>query len=133
MSKKASLGSFLLGAAVGAGAIYYFNEENGAAHREELKENVEKLVEDAKNLKKEDVEKFVKTKVKEIKKAINDIDGQEILDKAKEKAVEAKEKAEELVNYAKEKGTDALVETSKKVLKSTIKVSKDALKKLENE
>ena len=58
MSKKASLGSFLLGAAVGAGAIYYFNEENGAKHREELKESCEKLVEDVKKLKKEDVEKF---------------------------------------------------------------------------
>jgi gas vesicle protein len=133
MSKKASVGSFLLGAAVGAGALYFFNEENGAEHREELKKNLEKLVEDAKKLKKEDVEKFVNKKVKEIKKAVSEIDGQEILDNAKAKALEAKEKAQELVEYAKEKGTDAIVETSKKVLKNTIKVSKEALAKLENE
>lgn len=130
MSKKSGLGKFLAGAAIGAGLGILFAPKSGEETRKELKEKLDKLVEQAKNIDIEEVKKDITRRVEDIKMELVDLDKEKVLEIAKKKGNELKEKAQELVELAKEKGTPVLKKTANDVLDSVIKVSKDAQKKL---
>ena len=130
MSKKGT-GKFVLGAAIGAGLGLLFAPKEGRKLREELKNKLSDLLDQASEIDMEDVKKQFDKKVEEIKKELADVDKEKALDIAKKKADELKKKVQELADLAVEKGTPVLDETAKEVKTKANAVIKDVLKKLE--
>lgn len=132
MGRK-GLGKFVAGAAIGAGLGLLFATKTGEETRKELKEKLDDLIKQAKNIDIDEVKKDVTKRVSEIKDELADLDKEKVLSIAKEKGADLKVKAQELVDLAKEKGTPVLKKTAEDVLNSVIKVSKETLKKLDKE
>ena len=130
MSKKGT-GKFVLGAAIGAGLGLLFAPKEGRKLREELKNKLSDLLDQASEIDMEDVKKQFDKKVEEIKKELADLDKEKAVDIAKKKADELKKKVQELADLAVEKGTPVLDETAKEVKTKANAVIKDVLKKLE--
>ncbi len=132
MGRK-GLGKFVAGAAIGAGLGLLFATKTGEETRKELKEKLDDLIKQAKNIDIDEVKKDITKKAAEIKDELADLDKEKVLSIAKEKGADLKVKAQELVDLAKEKGTPVLKKTAEDVLNSVIKVSKETLKKLDKE
>ncbi len=130
MSKK-GIGKFIAGAAVGAGLGLLFAPKSGSETRKELKEKLDDLVNQIKNIDIDEVKAEFDQKIEDIKEGLADLDREKVIDIAKKKGKELKVKAEDLVVMAKEKGTPKLKKTAQDVLENVIKVSKEAIKKLD--
>jgi len=131
MSKKKGCGKFLVGAALGAGLGLLFAPKKGSDMREDLKNQLDKLLNQIKDIDTEEVKKEFDKRVNEIKDDLNDLDKEKVLDLAKEKALVLKDKAEDLVDLAVEKGTPVLQKAAEELRVKAIAVTKDVLKKLE--
>ena len=131
MSKKHGAGKFILGAAIGAGLGLLFAPKKGSVTRAELKESFDNLLDQIKNIDKDDVKKEFDKKVESIKADLEDLDKEKALEIAKEKAGEVKDKVDELVELAVEKGTPVLKKTASDLRAKAIVVTKDVLKKLQ--
>lgn len=132
MSKK-GCGKFLAGAAIGAGLGLLFAPKKGSDSREDLKKQIDKLLNQIKDIDAEDVKKEFDKRVKEIKEELSDLDKEKALDLAKEKALVLKDKVEDLVDLAVEKGTPVLQKAADDLRDKAIVVTKEVLKKLEKE
>ncbi len=130
MSKKSGIGKFIAGAAIGAGLGILFAPKKGSETRKELKQKLDELLEQAKNIDLAEVKKEFNRKVEDIKMDLVDLDKEKALEIAKEKGIQLKTKAEELVELAKEKGTPILKKTASEILDKVVKVSKETQKKL---
>lgn len=131
MSKKKGCGKFLVGAALGAGLGLLFAPKKGSDMREDLKKQLDKLLNQIKDIDTEEVKKEFDKRVNEIKDDLNALDKEKVLDLAKEKALVLKDKAEDLVDLAVEKGTPVLQKAAEELRIKAIAVTKDVLKKLE--
>lgn len=129
--KKSGLGKFIAGAAIGAGLGILFAPKKGSETRRELKNKIDELVNQIKQIDVQEVKAEFDAKINEIKEELADLDKEKVLAIAKEKAVQLREKAQELVDLAVEKGTPVLKKAADDVLENVIKVSKEAQKKLE--
>jgi len=133
MSKKKGCGKFLFGAAIGAGLGLLFAPKKGSDMREDLKKQLDKLLNQIKDIDTEEVKKEFDKRVNEIKNELADLDKEKALDLAKEKALVLKDKVEDLVDLAVEKGTPVLRDAAEELRVKAIAVTKDVLKKLEKE
>ena len=131
MAKK-SIGNLFLGMAVGASLGILFAPKKGSETRRELKDKMLELVSNAKELSISDVSKMVEDKITEIRKDLNDLDKEKILNIAKTKSENIKKKCQDLVDLAIEKGTPVLKDAAVDVRDKTIDVMQDMIKKLEN-
>ena len=130
--KKNGLGKFLAGAAIGAGLGLLFAPKKGSELRKDLKNKLDEIVGNAKEIKVEEVKNEFFQKVDEVKKGLEDLDKEKVLKIAKKKGEELKEKSEELLALAKEKGTPVLEKVANEVRDKAILVVKEVLEKLES-
>lgn len=127
---KSGLGKFIAGAALGVGLGVLFAPKSGAETRKDIKNKLDELLRQAKEIDVAEVRKDITRRVEEIKMELVDLDKEKVAEIAKEKVEELKVKAQELVEVAKEKGTPAMKKAANDVLDSVIKLSKNAKKKL---
>lgn len=133
MSKEKGLGigKFIAGAAIGAGLGILFAPKKGSETRAELKNKINELVNQIKNIDVEEVKAEFQEKVDQIKEELADLDKEKALDIAKKKSEQIKKKTQELVDLAIDKGTPILRDAAEEVRLKAIEVTKDVLKKLE--
>ena len=131
MSRKKGIGKFVFGAAIGAGLGLLFAPKKGSELRADLKEKLDDLVKQIKNIDKEEIKAQFDEKVEQIKEELRDLDKEKALNIAKTKASELKEKAQELVELAIDKGTPILRDAAEDVKERVISVTKEVIKKLE--
>lgn len=129
---KRSVGSLLLGAAIGASLGILFAPKKGKETRVELKEKMIDLVSRAKELSFNDISEVVEEKITEIRHDLNDLDKEKVLSIAKEKSNEIKDKCQDLVDLAIDRGTPVLKNAAVEVRDKTVDVMKDMIKKLED-
>ncbi len=131
--KGKRVGAFIAGAAIGAGLGVLFAPKSGEETRAELKAKFDELLEKAKNLKADDVKKYIEDKVEEIKEALADLDKEKVLKYAKEKAKLVNDKADELMKYVVSKGTPVMENTVATIKEKAAMVTRDVLNRLEKE
>lgn len=131
MSKAKTAAAVLGGVAVGAAAGVLLAPKSGAETRKDLAKKFNEVVDKAKNLKKEDVEKYVTEKIEKIKKEIASLDKETVLANAKKKSKEIQKQLEDLVDVAKKKGNEELSKATEALRVKALEVSKDVVKKLE--
>lgn len=131
-NKKSGMCKFLAGLGIGAGLGILFAPKSGVETRKDLKKKLDEFVNDLKEIDVNEVKDEFLAKVEEIKKELEDLDKEKVLNIAQEKADNLKQKVNELVELAKEKGTPVLEGAANDVRLKAIRVTKDVLKKLEN-
>lgn len=131
-SKKNGFGKFLTGLGIGAGLGILFAPKSGEETRKELKAKLDEFIVALKDVDINEVKGEFLTKVEEIKKELEDLDKEKVMNIAKEKGEALKVKISELVELAKEKGTPVLEGIANDLKLKATNVTKDVLKKLEN-
>ncbi len=131
MSKNRGIGKFVFGAAIGAGLGLLFAPKKGSELRADLKDKLDDLVKQIRNIDKEEIKAQFDEKVEEIREELRDLDKEKALNIAKKKAAELKDKTQELVDLAIDKGTPILRDAAEEVKEKVISVTKDVIKKLE--
>lgn len=132
MSKnKGGLLKFVTGIGVGVGLGMLFAPKKGEELRKELKVKLDELLNKAKEIDVKEVAEDFMDRVNELKKELEDLDKEKVLDLAKKKGEQLKVKASELVELAKEKGTPVLEKAANDVRERAVLVTKEVLKKLE--
>jgi len=134
MSKdsKKGIGKFLAGALVGAGLGILFAPKKGSETRKDLKNKIDELIGNIREIDIQEVKDEFFDKVDEIKRELEDLEKEKVLKIAKKKGEDLKKKSEELINLAKEKGTPVLENAANEVREKAIVVVKEVLEKLEN-
>lgn len=131
--KSSGISKFIAGAAIGVGLGVLFAPKKGSETRAELKAKLNELYDKAKNLRSEDVKKYIEDKIDDIKKSLDELDKEKVLTFAKEKARLINQKTEELVKYVIEKGTPVMEKTAAAIKEKASMVTKDVLQRLEKE
>ena len=131
--RRVRVGTFIAGAAVGAGLGVLFAPKKGSETRAELKAKFDELLEKTKNIKADDVKEYIEKKVADIKTSLADLDKEKVLKYAKEKAAVINKKTDELVQYVVEKGTPVMQKTATTIKEKATAVTKDVLNKLEKQ
>ncbi len=135
MAKKKSsgLGKFLLGAGIGAGLGILFAPKAGSVTRRELKQKLDEMVNNLKDIDMDEVRETIEAKIAEIKDELADLDKEKVLKIAKEKARKVRDMTEELVDYAIKKGTPVLEDSARAIREKATEVTREVLNKLEGE
>lgn len=131
MSKR-GFGKFVVGAGIGALIGILIAPKKGSETREDLKNKTDEFLKKVKSLKKEDIQEEFEIRIEKLKKEIDELDKEKVLNIAKEKANLVKRETQKLVDLAKEKGTPVLEKTAEDVRLKAIDVTKNVLNKLEN-
>ena len=132
MSKnKNGLLKFAAGLGLGVGLGMLFAPKKGEELRKDLKIKFDELVNKVKEIDVKEVSEDFMKRVNDLKKELDDLDKEKVLELAKKKGEELKVKATELVELAKEKGTPVLEKAADDVRQRAILVTKDVLRKLE--
>ncbi len=132
MSKRGGFGKILTGAAIGLGLGFLFAPKTGEETRKELKAKLDEMINRVRNMDAGEVKLQIENKVAEIKKELEELDKEKVLEIAKRKSKELQEKANDLVEYAVQKGTPILEKTAAVIREKTLSVTKEIVKKLED-
>ena len=130
MSKKGKVG-FLGGALVGLGLGFLFAPKKGEETRKELAEQISNLWDKVRSMDTDEIKAKFESKIKEIETGLKDLDKENVLSIAKEKAGDLKSKTEELVKMAKEAGKPVVENAAVSIKKGLANVTRDVLNKLE--
>ena len=130
--KKNGLFKFAAGLGLGVGLGMLFAPKKGEELRKDLKIKLDEFLNNVKELDVKEVSDEFMEKIDNLKKELEDLDREKVLEIAKKKGEELKNKAVELVQLAKEKGTPVLEKAANEVRERAVLVTKDVLKKLEN-
>lgn len=130
MSKN--FGKLLAGIGIGVGLGLLFAPETGKTTREKLKNKLNKMCEDLKNVDVKEVKENIMNQIEEIKLELEDLDKEKALKIAKQKGKAIVKKSEELYKLAVEKGTPVLESAADEIRKTSVEVLKSITKKLEN-
>lgn len=122
---------FVFAAGVGALVGILFAPKEGSKTRKELKEKFDEFMDKVRNINKEDIQEEFQVKIEKLKKEIDELDKEKVLNIAKEKAGQIKVEAQKLVETAKEKGTPVLEKAADDIREKAIDVTKSVLDKLE--
>ncbi len=131
MSRKHGFGTLLTGALIGAGLGILFAPKEGSETRKELKNKMNDLMNQIKEIDYDEVKDHLMEKLDDLKAELKDLDKEKVLSVAKTKATQIKNKAEELIQVAKEKGTPVVEKAALEVKEKTIVVLKDVIERLE--
>ncbi len=129
--KKGGFFKFLAGLGLGAAAGVLLAPKAGSETRKDLKEYIDKLLEELKSVDLDEVKEEIEAKIFEIRESVENLDKETVIKVAKKKAAEIQDMADELVDYAIEKGTPVLEQTAASVRAKAIEVTKEVLNKLE--
>ena len=133
MSKnKGGLLKFVAGIGLGVGLGILFAPKKGEELRKDLKVKFDELLNKVKEIDVKEVADDFMDRVNNLKKELEDLDKEKVLELAKKKGEQLKVKATELVDLAKEKGTPVLEKAANEVRERAVLVTKEVLKKLEN-
>lgn len=125
MSKK-GLGTFIAGAAIGAGIALLLAPQDGKTTRAQLKKKLDEIIDNAKDI-------DIKEKARELKEEIQNLDREKVAKIAKEKGKVIVKKADELAVLAKAKAEPAIEKATKEVKVKTRDVLRAAADKLDDE
>lgn len=132
MSKKHGFGTLLTGALIGAGLGIMFAPKEGSETRKDLKNKMNELMEQIKEIDYEEVKDNLMEKLEDLKAELKDLDKEKVLEVAKTKATQIKKKAEELMEVAREKGTPVIEKAANDVKEKTAEVLREIINRLEH-
>ncbi len=132
MSKKHGFGTLLTGALIGAGLGVLFAPKEGSETRKDLKNKMNELMEQIKEIDYEEVKDNLMEKLEDLKAELKDLDKEKVLEVAKTKATQIKKKAEELMEVAREKGTPVIEKAANDVKEKTAEVLREIINRLEH-
>jgi len=131
--KKYGIGSVLAGVGLGVGLGILFAPQSGEQTRKDLKKKMDELIAYLKGLDYNEVNDNLIEKVEHLKKELEDLDKEKVLEIAKRKAEDIKAKAEELYESAIEQGKPVVEKAAKEIRNKTVVVLKGMIEKLEEE
>ena len=129
MSKN--IGKILAGIGIGIGIGMLIAPDKGSVTRKKLKKKLDDMCTSLKNIDMKEVKESIEKQIEDIKHELEDLDKEKVLKIAKEKGKAIVKKSEELYKMAVKKGTPVLEKAADDIRLTAIDVLNSLTEKLE--